>query len=99
MASFHLLPTLYQQSVFLLSTDQRCESSWLSHLKATGGTTLPEHVVELSGLGNATQGVCSQVLTREIALHQTIGRITDGNGIGLRQALDSGGDIWCLPQG
>jgi hypothetical protein len=66
---FGLLPTFHQESDFGFATDQGCEASGLSHLKATGGTTLTEHVVEEHGLGDATQDVCSQVLTREIALH------------------------------
>jgi len=66
---FGLLPAFYQESDFGFATDQGCEASGLSHLKATGGATLTEHVVEAHGLGDATQDVCSQVLTREIALH------------------------------
>src|SRR5262249_16484219 len=98
MPSFHLCPTLLEERDFRFATDQRREASGLSHLKATGGPTLTKHVVEAHGLGNAPQGVCSQVLTREIALHQAIRRVTDGHRIGRSQPLDSGSDIWRLPQ-
>ena len=53
----------------------------------------------MHGFGDPTQRLYSQVLALKIALHQAIGRVTDGHRIGLRQALDSGGDIWCLAQG
>ena len=43
--SFRLLPTLQEQPNFLLSTYQGSESSRLRHLKASGGTTLAEHLV------------------------------------------------------
>src|SRR5882724_5745244 len=68
MSCLGLLPPFKEQRNFRLPTNQRRESSWLSHIKATGGTTLAEHVIDAHGLGNATQGLCSQVLTREIAL-------------------------------
>jgi hypothetical protein len=80
----------------LLSTDQRGQSSGLRNIKTTDGTTLTEHVVDVHGLSDATQNLCSQILALKIPLHQTIGRFTDGNGIGLRKSLDSGGDVWCF---
>src|SRR4029453_8777375 len=66
---FDLCPTFQKQRDFRLPTDQGCKSSWLSHIKATGGSTLTKHVVYAHGLGAATQGLCSQVLTLEISLH------------------------------
>src|SRR5215831_8894937 len=99
MSCLRLLPPFQEQRDFRFATDQRCESSWLSNIKATGDPTRTEHVVYAHGLGHTTQGMCSPVLTREIALHQAIRRLTDGHRIGLRQALDSGGNIRGLAQG
>src|SRR2546427_90867 len=43
MPSFDLLPAFQQERDFRFSTHQRCESSWLSHIKATGGTARSKH--------------------------------------------------------
>ena len=40
MSCLGLLPPFQQERDFRLSTDQGCESSWLSNIKATGGTAL-----------------------------------------------------------
>src|SRR5215831_7216889 len=96
--SFDLLPTLYEQSYFLLSTDQWCQSSWLSYIQATGGTTLTEYLIDVYGLSDATQGLCSQVLALKIPLHQTIRRVTDQKRIGRSQSLNSRRHIGCLAQ-
>src|SRR4029453_15979463 len=53
MPCLGLLPPFQEQRDFRLPTDQRSESSWLSNIKATGGPTLTEHVVESHGLGDA----------------------------------------------
>src|SRR5262245_61918417 len=67
--SFALCPPFQQQRDLRFSTDQRCESSWLSHLKATGGTTLAQNTVHSDRLSNPSQCLGSQVLTLEISLH------------------------------
>jgi hypothetical protein len=69
MSCLRLLPPFQEQRDFRLSTHQRRESSGLSNIKATGGTTLAEHVVYVYGLGDATQVLCSQVLALKIPLH------------------------------
>ena len=84
MSCLGLLPPFQEQRDFRLPTDQWGKSSWLRYIKATGGTALPEHVVEAHDLGDPTQSVCSQVLTRKIALHYAVRRVTDGHRIGRR---------------
>src|SRR5262249_36190411 len=99
MSCFGLVPPFMEEGDFGFSPDQWGEPSWLSNIQATGGPTLTEHVVEVHGLGDAPQCLGTQVLTGEIALHEAIGRVTDGNRIGLRQALDAGGNIRGLAEG
>ena len=64
VSSFDLLPTLYEQPYFLLPTDQRCQSSWLSHIQATGGPTFLEDAVYVEGLSETSEGLCSLTLHR-----------------------------------
>jgi hypothetical protein len=66
--SFDLLPTFQEETNFLLATNQGCESSGLSHIKATGGTTVLENAVHVEGLSHPSERLGSQVLTREISL-------------------------------
>ena len=40
VSSFDFLPTLYEQSYFLLSTDQRCQSPRCSDIETPPGSTL-----------------------------------------------------------
>jgi hypothetical protein len=54
VSSFNLLPPFQEETNFLLATNQGCESSWLCNIKATGGTTLTEHVVDSYGLSDTT---------------------------------------------
>src|SRR5262245_66678351 len=54
MSCLGLLPPFKEEGDFRFSTHQRRESSGLSHLKTTGGTTLTEHVVDVHGLSDAT---------------------------------------------
>ena len=61
----------------MLSTHQWRESSWLCHIKATGGTTLTQDLVHVEGLSHTSECLGSQVLTLKIALDQAIGRFTD----------------------
>src|SRR5215831_15029604 len=89
MPCLGLLPTFQQERDFGFSTDQRCQSSGYSHIKATDGTTLIEHVIDSHGLGDATQCLCSQVLKLEIALDEAVGVSTDHDRIGLRQPLNA----------
>src|SRR6266446_3368670 len=89
MSCLGLLPPLKEKRDFGFSTDQGREPSGLSHVKATGGTTLAEHLVYVHGLSDATQCLCPQVLTLEIALDQSIRHSTDDNRIRLRQPLDA----------
>src|SRR5262245_20703195 len=79
MSCLRLLPPFQEQRDFRFSTDQRCESSCLCHIKATGGTTLTEHVIHVDGLSNASECLCSHPLTVKITLDQAIGRFADGN--------------------
>src|SRR5215470_4508883 len=65
---FDLCPTFLEECDFRLSTHQRGESSGLSHIQATGGTTFTEHLVYVHGLSDATQDLCSHVLALEVAL-------------------------------
>src|SRR5215471_6777391 len=77
MSCLDLLPPFQEQSDFRLPTDQRCESSGLSHVKATGDTTLTQDLVYGDRLSNTSECLFAQVLAGKIALDQTIGRTTD----------------------
>src|SRR5215510_406525 len=99
MPCLGLLPAFKEQGDFRFSPDQGCESPYLSHIKATGSTALTEHVIDAHRLGDATQGLCSQVLTREIALDQSIGRFAGSNRIGSCQSLNSRCHVGCLAKG
>src|SRR5215471_6396596 len=98
MPSFRLLPALQEQPNFLLSTDQRCQSSCLSHIESARGTTCFEHAVHLERLWHTSEGLYSQVLTLEIALDQAIGRFTDSHRIGRSQSLYPGSNVWRFTQ-
>jgi hypothetical protein len=98
VSSFHLLPPFKEETDFLLTTDQGCESSGLCHIQATGGTTLTKHMIDVYGLDDTTQGLCSQVLALKITLYQAIRRFTDSNRIGSCQSLNSRCHIGCLAQ-
>src|SRR5262245_32170871 len=95
---FGLFPTFQEKRDFRFSTDQRCESSWLRNIKATGGTTFTEHLIYVYGLSDTTQGLCSQVLALKIPLHQAICCFTDGNRIRCSQPLDARTRVWNLPE-
>src|SRR5262245_10707003 len=96
MSSFDLIPAFQEYTDLLFSTDQRCESSGLSDIQATGGTTLTEYLIDVYGLGDATQDLCSQVLTLEISLHQAIGGFTHRYRVVCCQSLDARARIWNL---
>ena len=98
MSYLRLLPPFQEERDFGCSTDERCESPGLRHLQATGGPTLTEDLIHTHGLGDAAQGVCSQVLALKIPLHQAICRVTDGHGIGRRQSLYPGGNVRRFPE-
>jgi len=55
VSSFDLLPTLYEQSYFLLSTDQRCESSGHSNIETPSGFTFLEDTVYVDGLSHTSE--------------------------------------------
>src|ERR1043166_763301 len=97
MSCLGLLPPFKEEGNFRFSTYQGCQSSCLSHIKATGGTTFAEHVVDVHGLGNATQYLCSQVLALKISLYQVICRFTDSNRIGRSQSFNARSNIWRFP--
>src|SRR5215468_9311749 len=98
MSCLGLRPPFQEQRDFRFTPDQRREASWLRHLQATGSPALTEHVIEAPGLGDPPQGVYSQVPALKIPLHQAVRRITNDNGIGRSQPLDSGGNIRGLTQ-
>src|SRR5262249_40368254 len=80
-------PPFQEETNFLLSTNQGCESSWLSRIKATGGTTLIEYVIDSYGLGDTAEGLCSQVLALKIALDPAMCRLPAPKRIGCCQSL------------
>jgi hypothetical protein len=56
MSCLGVFPPFEEEDDFGFSTNQRRESSGLSHIQATGDTTLTQHVIDVYGLGDATQG-------------------------------------------
>jgi hypothetical protein len=82
MSRFDLLPALYEQSYFLLSTNQGCESSGHSNIETSPRATFPEDAVHEDRLSHTSKRVFAQVLALEVALDQSIGRFTDSNRIG-----------------
>jgi hypothetical protein len=90
---FDLCPTFQEKRDFRFPTDQRRESSWMSNIKATCGSTLAEHLVDVHGLSDATQGLGAQVLAREISLHQAIGGFTDRYRVGCCQSFDTRSNV------
>src|SRR5215471_1066824 len=99
MSCLDLLPPFQEQSDFRLPTDQRCESSGLSHVKATGDTTLTQDLVYGDRLSNTSECLFAQVLAGKIALDQTIGRTTDHKRIGCSQPLHSRRDVGGFSEG
>src|SRR6516162_3825826 len=93
MSCLGLLPPFKEQGDFRLSTDQRRESSGLSHIQATGGTTLTQDAVYSDRLSNTSECLFAQVLAGKIALHQARGCFTDRHGIRGCDSLNSGGKI------
>jgi hypothetical protein len=53
--SFDLCPAFKQYTDLLFSTDQRCESSGLSHIKAIGGTALAQDTIHGDRLTNTSE--------------------------------------------
>src|SRR5215471_20575168 len=93
MSCLDLLPPFQEQSDFRLPTDQRCESSGLSHVKATGDTTLTQDLVYGDRLSNTSECLFAQVLAGKIALDQTIGRTTDQQRIGRSQSFNARSNV------
>src|SRR6516165_4600942 len=91
---------MFQQERDLrFSTDQGCESSGLSHIKAIGGAALAQDTIHGDRLRNTSECLFAQVLAGKIALDQAISRTTDHKRIGRSQRLDSSSDIGSLAQG
>src|SRR5262245_31816773 len=99
MSCLGLLPPFQEETHFLLSTDERRESSGLRHIQATGGTTLPKHLIDSNGLRDTSERLGSQVLTLEIALDQAIGRFTDSQGVRGCESLNSRCDVGSFSEG
>ena len=59
MTCFDLFPPFQEERDFRFATDQRCESSGLSHIQATLGTTLAQDAVDRDRLSNTSQCLCS----------------------------------------
>src|SRR5262245_5652907 len=98
VSSFDLLPTLYEYTDLLFSTDQRCQSSWLSNLQSIVDTTCSENSVYMKRLRHTSEGLYSQVLVREIALHQAMSCLTDHERIRLSEPLNSRRNIRRFPE-
>src|SRR6266446_2313122 len=96
--SFHLLPTFQKKRDFRFSPDQRCESSGLSHIKATIGTTFPKDLIHSNRLSNTSECLGSQVLAIKIALNQSRCCVTDHKRIGLSQSLKTSSNVWRFTQ-
>src|SRR5215831_2050701 len=93
MSCLGLLPAFQQECDFRLSTDQRCESSWLSNIETPPGSTFLEDAVHVDGRSHTSERLCSQVLTREIALDQSIGGFTDSNRIGCSESFNARSNV------
>src|SRR5262249_41477020 len=78
---------------------QGCESSGLRNVETPSGSAFLEDAVHVGGLSHTSEGLGSQVLTREIALDQAIGRFTRSNRIGGCQSLHSRCDVGCFSEG
>ena len=98
MSCLDLLPPFLEERDFRFSTDQGCESPYLSHIQAAGGTTFTDHLVYVHGLSDATQGLCSQVLALEIALNEAVGRFTHRYRIRCCESFDARTDAGNLTQ-
>src|SRR5438132_1495549 len=70
VSSFGLLPTLQEETNFLLSTDQGCQSSCLSNIQSAVDTTCSEHSVYLKRLRHTSERLGFQVLALKIPLNQ-----------------------------
>jgi hypothetical protein len=53
--SFDLLPALYEQSYFLFSTDQRCESSGHSNIETPPGSTFSQDPIDIERLRHTSE--------------------------------------------
>src|SRR2546430_13043617 len=89
MSCLGLLPTLYEQSYFLLPTDQWCQSPGCSHIETPPGSTFLEDSIHVDGLSHTSERLCPQVLTLEIALDQSIGHFTHRYRVGCCQSFDA----------
>src|SRR5438093_12972363 len=89
MTIFGLLPPLKEEGDFGFSPNERCESSGLRNIKATGGTIFLEDAVHVEGLSHPSERLCSQVLTLKIPLHQAIGGGTHRYRVGGCQSFEA----------
>src|SRR5262245_22690458 len=89
MSCLGLLPPFKEEIAFEFATNQGCESSGLSNIKATCGPTLTQDLVYGDRLSNTSECLFPQVLASKIALDQAISRTTDHKSIGCCQSLDA----------
>src|SRR5262245_61447965 len=99
LTRFGLFPPFQEKTDFLLSTNQGCESSCLSHIKATCGTTLTQDLVYGDRLSNTSECLCAQVPAGKIALDQAIGRPTDHQRIRRSQSFNARSNVGHFSQG
>jgi hypothetical protein len=59
VSTFHLLPTLQEQSNFLFPTDQWGQTTSTGDVQPTLGTTLAQDSVDGDGLRNTSECLCS----------------------------------------
>ena len=60
MSCLDLLPPFQKERDFRFATNQRCESSWLNNIQATGDPTCFEYSVHLERLGHPSEGRLTQ---------------------------------------
>src|SRR6266496_2907917 len=93
LPNFDLLPPFQEETNFLFSTNQRCQSSSDSHIETPPGSTFSQDTIDIERFSHTSERLCSQVLALEIALNEAVGVSTDHDRIGLCQALDAGSFI------
>ena len=92
-------PALEQQPDLLLAPHERREPSLGGSLEAAGGFAHAHDSISMSGLGDALQMLLAQVLVIEAAASQSVYPRTHHDAAGLRDALQSGGQIHRLACG
>jgi hypothetical protein len=95
---FDLIPTFQEQPYFLLSPDQRCQSSDRSNFKTALRITFPKNSVHPRRFCYTFQGMKPQVFQRKVALNQAVCGIANRYGIWLSDTLYPGSHIRCFSQ-